>query len=122
MELHWGWRMFASRNELDHLQENVILTVTASYSGGKNLEIKYWYKLFVPLILQSIEDIQPHSFEKRTICRIHLILSCDHGQNALQSCAKILFLQSDSESSNVLGEPLYKKWVLWITTRMITKF
>ena len=39
--------------------------------------------------------------------RINFICSCDHGQGALRSCAKILFLDQDSLSTKVIAERIY---------------
>ena len=108
MELHWGWRMFASKYEIRSLRSNDILPIIGRYDVNPQLSINYWYKNFIPLITQAMEDLveMEDNFEQTTK-RIHFICSCDHGQGALRSCAKILFLDQDRLSSKVIAERIY---------------
>ena len=98
MEFHWGWKMFASRSKVEDLCKNTILPITRCYKVNENICIIYWYKEFIPLIVTAKGD-----FNIGNIKRILTILSCDRGQGALISCLNILFLESDKESSKVIG-------------------
>ena len=108
MELHWGWRMFASTYEIWSLRLNAIIPIIGCYDVNPQLSINYWYKKFIPLKTQKMEDLieMEDNFAKNTEI-IHFICSCDHGQGALRSCAKILFLDQDSLSAKVISKRIY---------------
>ena len=57
MELNCGWRMFASKDEIRSLRSNDILPIIGRYDVNPQLSINYWYKKFIPLITQAMEDL-----------------------------------------------------------------
>ena len=57
MELHWGWRMFDSKNDIRSLRSNAILPIIGRSDVNLQLSINYWYKNFIPLITQAMEDL-----------------------------------------------------------------
>ena len=42
MELHWGWRMFASKDDIRSLRSNAILPIIGCYEVNPQLSINYW--------------------------------------------------------------------------------
>ena len=48
IELHWGWRMFASKDDIRILLSNAILPIIGRYDVNPQLSINYWYKKFIP--------------------------------------------------------------------------
>ena len=108
MELHWGWRMFASKYDIRSLRLNAILPIIGCCDVNPQLIINYWYKKFIPLITQAmVELFEVEDNYAQSTNRIHFICSCDHGQGALRSCAKILSLDQDSLSAKVIAERVY---------------
>ena len=108
MEFHWGWRMFASKYDIRSLRSNAILPIIGRYEVNPQLSINYWYKKFIPLIAQAMENlVEMEDNFAQTTNRIHFICSCEYGQGALRSCAKILFLDQDSLSAKVIDGIIY---------------
>ena len=115
--------MFASKYEIRSLRSNVILPIIGHYDVNPELSINYWYKKFIPLITQAMEDlVEMEDKFAQTTKRIHFICSYDHGQGALRSCAKLLFLDQYSLSAKVISERIYIMWGMSIIPRTTTKF